>query len=148
MKFKNGTCAARVRFADAPASGPDGDHLVQTFFTIDRPPDRQSTSTWSPGRGTRAGTTWWQAPSSPGVTAAPAPTAAIPAHPATGDTAMPQAASAICRPLTAHWPLAVRADRAVRWCRGWAPAGHVVPSYPRQRGERSVVGLPAADGEP
>lgn len=34
MKFKNGTYAARVRFADAPASGPDGDHLVQTFFTI------------------------------------------------------------------------------------------------------------------
>jgi hypothetical protein len=33
-KFKNGTYAARVKFADAPASGPDGDHLVQTFFTI------------------------------------------------------------------------------------------------------------------
>ncbi|OIJ62581.1 cellulose binding domain-containing protein [Streptomyces mangrovisoli] len=33
-KFKNGTYAARVRFADAPVSGPDGDHLVQTFFTI------------------------------------------------------------------------------------------------------------------
>lgn len=34
MKFKNGTYAARVRFSDAPRSGPDGDHLVQTFFTI------------------------------------------------------------------------------------------------------------------
>ncbi|MET9899615.1 cellulose binding domain-containing protein [Streptomyces sp. NPDC006446] len=33
-KFKNGTYAARVNFADAPRSGPDGDHLVQTFFTI------------------------------------------------------------------------------------------------------------------
>ncbi|MEV4679916.1 cellulose binding domain-containing protein [Streptomyces kurssanovii] len=34
MKFKNGTYAARVHFSDAPRSGPDGDHLVQTFFTI------------------------------------------------------------------------------------------------------------------
>ncbi|MFD5002551.1 cellulose binding domain-containing protein [Streptomyces mutabilis] len=34
VKFKNGTYAARVRFSDAPKSGPDGDHLVQTFFTI------------------------------------------------------------------------------------------------------------------
>ncbi len=34
MKFKNGTYAARVRFSDAPRSGPDGDRLVQTFFTI------------------------------------------------------------------------------------------------------------------
>ncbi|WP_247720614.1 cellulose binding domain-containing protein [Streptomyces sennicomposti] len=33
-KFKNGTYAARVKFDDAPVSGPDGDHLVQTFFTI------------------------------------------------------------------------------------------------------------------
>ncbi|MER5871447.1 cellulose binding domain-containing protein [Streptomyces sp. NPDC002044] len=33
-KFKNGTYAARVKFSDAPTSGPDGDHLVQTFFTI------------------------------------------------------------------------------------------------------------------
>lgn len=33
-KFKNGTYAARVKFADAPKYGPDGDHLVQTFFTI------------------------------------------------------------------------------------------------------------------
>lgn len=33
-KFKNGTYAARVRFSDAPKYGPDGDHLVQTFFTI------------------------------------------------------------------------------------------------------------------
>ncbi|NUO45242.1 MAG: family 16 glycosylhydrolase [Streptomyces sp.] len=33
-KFKNGTYAARVRFSDVPKSGPDGDHLVQTFFTI------------------------------------------------------------------------------------------------------------------
>ncbi|CAM5718121.1 hypothetical protein SALBM135S_09807 [Streptomyces alboniger] len=34
MKFKNGTYAARVRFNDTPRGGPDGDHLVQTFFTI------------------------------------------------------------------------------------------------------------------
>ncbi|WP_433544226.1 cellulose binding domain-containing protein (plasmid) [Streptomyces sp. CA-294286] len=35
MKFKNGTYAARVRFSDAPKStGPDGDRIVQTFFTI------------------------------------------------------------------------------------------------------------------
>ncbi|MGB8942774.1 MAG: cellulose binding domain-containing protein [Streptomyces sp.] len=34
LKFKNGTYAARVKFSDAPKSGPDGDHLVQTFFTI------------------------------------------------------------------------------------------------------------------
>jgi hypothetical protein len=33
-KFKNGTYAARVKFADAPKYGPDGDHLVQAFFTI------------------------------------------------------------------------------------------------------------------
>ena len=33
-KFKNGTYAARIRFADAPASGPDGDHIDQSFFTI------------------------------------------------------------------------------------------------------------------
>ncbi|MFD3547222.1 cellulose binding domain-containing protein [Streptomyces sp. NPDC058655] len=33
-KFKNGTYAARVKFSDAPTHGPDGDHLVQTFFTI------------------------------------------------------------------------------------------------------------------
>jgi hypothetical protein len=34
MKFKNGTYAARVKFSDAPKSGPDGDRVVQTFFTI------------------------------------------------------------------------------------------------------------------
>lgn len=34
MKFRNGTYAARVRFSDAPLSGPDGDRIVQTFFTI------------------------------------------------------------------------------------------------------------------
>ncbi|MFI5979728.1 cellulose binding domain-containing protein [Streptomyces sp. NPDC051555] len=33
-KFKNGTYAARVKLSDAPKYGPDGDHLVQTFFTI------------------------------------------------------------------------------------------------------------------
>lgn len=33
-KFKNGTYAARVKFGDAPESGPDGDRVVQTFFTI------------------------------------------------------------------------------------------------------------------
>ncbi len=34
MKFAYGTYAARVRFSDAPVSGPDGDRVVQTFFTI------------------------------------------------------------------------------------------------------------------
>ncbi|MGX2993322.1 cellulose binding domain-containing protein [Streptomyces sp. JNUCC 64] len=34
MKFKNGTYAARVKFSDAPVQGPDGDHVVQTFFSI------------------------------------------------------------------------------------------------------------------
>lgn len=33
-KFYEGTYAARVRFTDAPTTGPDGDHIVQTFFTI------------------------------------------------------------------------------------------------------------------
>ncbi|MEV5412148.1 cellulose binding domain-containing protein [Thermopolyspora sp. NPDC052614] len=33
-KFFEGTYAARVKFSDAPASGPDGDNVVQTFFTI------------------------------------------------------------------------------------------------------------------
>jgi hypothetical protein len=33
-KFFEGTYAARVRFSDAPAGGPDGEHVVQTFFTI------------------------------------------------------------------------------------------------------------------
>lgn len=34
MKFKDGTYAARVKFSDAPKHGPDGDHIVQTFFPI------------------------------------------------------------------------------------------------------------------
>jgi hypothetical protein len=33
-KFLEGTYAARVRFTDAPTGGPDGEHVVQTFFTI------------------------------------------------------------------------------------------------------------------
>ncbi|WP_113699307.1 cellulose binding domain-containing protein [Nonomuraea lactucae] len=33
-KFREGTYAARVRFSDAPVTGPDGEHVVQTFFTI------------------------------------------------------------------------------------------------------------------
>jgi hypothetical protein len=33
-KFFEGTYAARVRFTDAPASGPDGDQVVQSFYTI------------------------------------------------------------------------------------------------------------------
>ncbi|MEU4410021.1 cellulose binding domain-containing protein [Streptosporangium sp. NPDC023963] len=33
-KFLEGTYAARVKFSDTPVSGPDGDHIVQTFFTI------------------------------------------------------------------------------------------------------------------
>jgi hypothetical protein len=33
-KFQYGTYATRVKFSDAPKYGPDGDHLVQAFFTI------------------------------------------------------------------------------------------------------------------
>jgi hypothetical protein len=33
-KFYEGTYASRVRFADRPVSGPDGDQVVETFFTI------------------------------------------------------------------------------------------------------------------
>jgi len=33
-KFFEGTYAARVRFTDAPVSGPDGDQVVQSFYTI------------------------------------------------------------------------------------------------------------------
>jgi hypothetical protein len=33
-KFFEGTYAARVRFADAPDSGPDGDQIVETFYAI------------------------------------------------------------------------------------------------------------------
>ena len=39
-KYLEGTYAARVRFNDTPASGTDGDQIVQTFYTItpyDRP---------------------------------------------------------------------------------------------------------------
>ncbi|GGR71044.1 hypothetical protein GCM10010269_07260 [Streptomyces humidus] len=41
-KFLYGTYAARVRFGDVPIIGPDGDHMVQAFFTVsplDRPLD-------------------------------------------------------------------------------------------------------------
>ncbi len=33
-KFYEGTYATRMRFTDAPVSGPDGDNVVETFFTI------------------------------------------------------------------------------------------------------------------
>jgi hypothetical protein len=33
-KYYEGTYAARVRFTDRPISGPDGDQVVQTFYTI------------------------------------------------------------------------------------------------------------------
>ena len=33
-KFLEGTYAARVRFTDAPASGPGGDQIVESFYTI------------------------------------------------------------------------------------------------------------------
>ncbi|HVO70203.1 MAG TPA: glycoside hydrolase family 16 protein [Aggregatilineaceae bacterium] len=33
-KFYEGTYASRVRFTDSPVSGPDGDQIVETFFTI------------------------------------------------------------------------------------------------------------------
>jgi hypothetical protein len=41
-KYLEGTYAARVRFSDEPASGIDGDQIVETFYTItpyDRPFD-------------------------------------------------------------------------------------------------------------
>jgi len=33
-KFYEGTYASRIRFSDEPALGPDGDNIVQTFYTI------------------------------------------------------------------------------------------------------------------
>src|SRR5688500_11807164 len=33
-KYLEGTYAARVRFTDAPVSGPDGDKIVETFYLI------------------------------------------------------------------------------------------------------------------
>ncbi|RPI32483.1 MAG: hypothetical protein EHM70_08845 [Chloroflexota bacterium] len=33
-KFYEGTYASRVRFSDEPEDGPDGDQIVETFFTI------------------------------------------------------------------------------------------------------------------
>lgn len=33
-KYLEGTYAARVRFSDAPVSGPDGDVVVQTFYAV------------------------------------------------------------------------------------------------------------------
>ena len=33
-KYLEGTYAARVRFSDGPISGPDGDQMVQSFYTI------------------------------------------------------------------------------------------------------------------
>jgi hypothetical protein len=33
-KFLTGTYASRVHFSDAPASGPDGDNIVETFYQI------------------------------------------------------------------------------------------------------------------
>jgi len=33
-KYLDGTYAARLRFSDEPVSGPDGDQIVQTFYTI------------------------------------------------------------------------------------------------------------------
>jgi hypothetical protein len=33
-KYLHGTYAARVRFSDAPAQGPDGDVVVQTFYAV------------------------------------------------------------------------------------------------------------------
>jgi hypothetical protein len=33
-RYLEGTYASRIKFTDAPASGPDGDHINETFFTI------------------------------------------------------------------------------------------------------------------
>lgn len=33
-KFREGTYAARVLFSDEPAQGPDGDQIIETFYTI------------------------------------------------------------------------------------------------------------------
>ncbi|GAB3973162.1 cellulose binding domain-containing protein [Actinoallomurus acanthiterrae] len=45
-KFFEGTYAARVYLTDAPVSGPDGDHVVQTYYTIS-PLDRDNDPTYS-----------------------------------------------------------------------------------------------------
>ncbi|WP_033339663.1 carbohydrate-binding protein [Catenuloplanes japonicus] len=34
LRFFEGTYAARIKFSDAPVSGPDGDHINETFFAI------------------------------------------------------------------------------------------------------------------
>ncbi len=34
LKYLAGTYAARIRFTDAPLTGPDGDQIVETFYTI------------------------------------------------------------------------------------------------------------------
>jgi len=34
QRFLEGTYATRIRFSDAPQTGPDGDQVVQTFYTI------------------------------------------------------------------------------------------------------------------
>ena len=39
LRFFEGTYASRIKFHDVPASGPDGDHVNETFFTIG-PPQR------------------------------------------------------------------------------------------------------------
>ena len=36
-KYLEGTYASRVRFSDTPASGPDGDAIVETFYSITPP---------------------------------------------------------------------------------------------------------------
>jgi hypothetical protein len=33
-RYLDGTYASRIRFTDTPVSGPDGDHINETFFTI------------------------------------------------------------------------------------------------------------------
>ncbi len=76
-KYLEGTYAARVRFDDGPDSGPDGDQIVETFYTIshmDEPAYSEADFEYLPNGG-------WVArsppsgspPGHPGIASAPSP---------------------------------------------------------------------------